>query len=1066
MPITVPISQTKIITPHRRPELLTRGRLLRDISASLDRKLILISAPAGYGKTSLLVDLANSTDLPVCWLSLDPLDRDPQRFISYIVASLGARFAGLQAPMQPLLNNLRSIEQDAEEVIVTLTNELYNQVEEDFIFILDDFHLLDGLPQIASILNRFLQLVDDNCHMVLATRTLPELPDLTLMVAREQIEGLGQMELAFQPAEIQALFHQNLKQEISENTAQKLCEQSGGWITGILLSDETDQPRIPGADTFAYFGKQVLDRQPKALREFILRTCLPEEFNADLCEAVLRPFHSRRQNWTANISALVEKNLFILQVGGDGGWVRYHPLFREYLQSRMRAERPEEIQPILERLAKFHEDNLEWEKAYFTCQQLDDPERLAELVEHAGTPMLQHGFTTLEGWVNSLPPGLVTERPGLISLRGGMAIVRGNYREAVNLLNKAETAYRAKKNVEGLALVLTRRASAYRQLGKYESALEHAEEVLKLTESDRKLQAAYAEALRIKGLSLFRLGHSQEAIGYLEHSLSLFNGLKETGSIPVLLVETGIVHAAIGDMEAAGLAYQKALKIWGKENNLASQADVLNNIGNLEHQMGEYERAIEALDQGLVLARKGRYPRAEALILLSLGDIYSELEDYEAARQAYQKAQPIVDQWPGAFIDTYLILARANLALLQQDIGQARTILQKGHQRLQASSSLYERGLRALIEGRIHLLARQPDKAVASFEQSTQCFTQDGREIESSWGRIWLAAAFSETGRTKQAAAEILEVVSPGRNPGHAVLVMIGQAAPWLRTLRSDPLTGGKLHNILDRALRLQNKLPGLRRSIRRLAQSIEMPSASLVIRAFGRSEVQVNGRIVSSSEWSTQSVRDLFFYFLSRGVAVTKEQVAAALWPEVDDPQVLKQRFKAYIFRLRRATRRDIILFDEEYYRFNFGLDYEYDVEAFETFLARARATRELDEQIDNYQKAIELVKGPYLADVDLPWALGERERLEQIHLSALGDLAQLQFSGRRLNDALGTAQQILLIDPYREEVHRLMMRIHAARMDRAAIHHQYQTCKAALKTLGLAPSPETERLYHELTD
>src|SRR5574339_29448 len=156
-----------------------------------------------------------------------------------------------------------------------------------------------------------------------------------------------------------------------------------------------------------------------------------------------------------------------------------------------------------------------------------------------------------------------------------MAIVRGNYREAITLLNKAETAYREMKNAEGLSLVLTRRASAYRQMGKYEAALEHAEEVLRLTEAERKLQAAYAEALRIKGLSLFRLGHSGEAIGYLEHSLSLFNGLKEAGSIPLLLVEVGIVHAAIGDMEAANMAYQKALKIWGKENKLASQADVL-----------------------------------------------------------------------------------------------------------------------------------------------------------------------------------------------------------------------------------------------------------------------------------------------------------------------------------------------------------------------------------------------------------------------------------------------------------------------------------------------------------
>ena len=191
-------------------------------------------------------------------------------------------------------------------------------------------------------------------------------------------------------------------QEISEKNAQKLCEESGGWITGIMLSDQTDLPRLPGADAFTYLGKQVLDKQPKALREFLLRTSLPEEFNADLCEATLRPFYNRRQNWMATINALVEKNLFALQVGTDGGWIRYHPLFREFLQARLTREHPEEIEPMLQRLTGFYEGHCEWEKAYFFCQQLNDPERLAQLVERAGTSMLQHAFTTLEAWIGAL----------------------------------------------------------------------------------------------------------------------------------------------------------------------------------------------------------------------------------------------------------------------------------------------------------------------------------------------------------------------------------------------------------------------------------------------------------------------------------------------------------------------------------------------------------------------------------------------------------------------------------------------------------------------------------------
>jgi two-component SAPR family response regulator len=243
------------------------------------------------------------------------------------------------------------------------------------------------------------------------------------------------------------------------------------------------------------------------------------------------------------------------------------------------------------------------------------------------------------------------------------------------------------------------------------------------------------------------------------------------------------------------------------------------------------------------------------------------------------------------------------------------------------------------------------------------------------------------------------------------------------------------------------------------------MPVASLVIRAFGRGEVQVDGRTVTSSEWSTQSVRDLFFYFLYKGGAVNKEQIAAALWPSDQDPQILKQRFKTYIFRLRRATRRDVIIFDEEYYRFNYTLDYEYDVEAFETFLARARATRDSAEQLQHFQRAIELVQGPYLADIDMPWALGERERLEQIYLVALLEMTDLQRSLGNLEEALSTAQRVVATDPYREDAHRALMSIHAARGDRAAAHRQYQACKSALSELGVPISAETEKLYRELT-
>ncbi|MEO7838473.1 MAG: hypothetical protein ABIU06_03910, partial [Anaerolineales bacterium] len=180
----IPTSKTKIIVPHRRPELLFRPRLLESLKALLDNKLVLLLAPAGYGKTSLLIDLAHNIEMPVCWLSLDPLDRDPQRFMAYLIATLAERFPGVGETSRPQLNRLKSIEQEAEPLLITLTNELYDQVEDDFLLILEDYHILDDVPIISTLLNRFLELVVENCHILLSSRTLPILDDVTLMVAR------------------------------------------------------------------------------------------------------------------------------------------------------------------------------------------------------------------------------------------------------------------------------------------------------------------------------------------------------------------------------------------------------------------------------------------------------------------------------------------------------------------------------------------------------------------------------------------------------------------------------------------------------------------------------------------------------------------------------------------------------------------------------------------------------------------------------------------------------------------------------------------------------------------
>jgi ATP/maltotriose-dependent transcriptional regulator MalT len=311
-----PVPRTRITIPRRRDDLITRQRLIDLVNELVDFKLTLITAPAGYGKTSLLVDFATQTKFPVCWYTVNSLDFEPQRFIYNLVSAIIVQFPHFGQRTISALKSTRGT-LDLDYIANLIIDDLFDNVSEHFILVLDDYYLINDSAQIRNFITRFVQDVDENCHLILTSRMLLPLPVITLLAGRSEIGGLGFEELAFQEDEIRQLFIQNQNCFLTEQETSEILEKTEGWITGIILKARINQnknkgrsglARVPGAGLEDYF-LQLISKQPKDVYDMLLRTSLLEEFNPERCELVIgRSLSIQDVDWRSLMDRIQREN--------------------------------------------------------------------------------------------------------------------------------------------------------------------------------------------------------------------------------------------------------------------------------------------------------------------------------------------------------------------------------------------------------------------------------------------------------------------------------------------------------------------------------------------------------------------------------------------------------------------------------------------------------------------------------------------------------------------------------------------------------------------------------------
>ncbi|MFQ5904256.1 MAG: hypothetical protein ACE5JO_11250 [Candidatus Binatia bacterium] len=346
-----PIIITKILVPRKRPDLLHRPRTVEFLDRYIDRKLTLISAPAGYGKTSLLVDYAHFTDLPVCWYSVSKADHDLPLFLDYVIASIRQRFSHFAQALEPYFSAPEALFDDLDTLVGLFVNELYGITQERFLLMIDDYHHADKSHHISTFMDALLYYLPGNCHLVLSSRTVPHLT-LTRLAARQEVAGLGGADLRFTAEEIQELVRHHYGQDLSPDQAIKLEEQHAGWITGILLSTHTlwqglFENMIRNCEeegdscVFEYLADEVFDQQTEEVKDFLTASSVLGQLWPELCDNLLEI-----NNSLEILSFLEQQNLFVERLEGAGYRYRFHPSFQAFLQAKQ--QRQDAVLPIID----------------------------------------------------------------------------------------------------------------------------------------------------------------------------------------------------------------------------------------------------------------------------------------------------------------------------------------------------------------------------------------------------------------------------------------------------------------------------------------------------------------------------------------------------------------------------------------------------------------------------------------------------------------------------------------------------------------------------------------------
>jgi LuxR family maltose regulon positive regulatory protein len=819
----IQILQTKLSIPPVRTDLVQRQRLFEVLNQGLQRKLTLVSAPAGFGKTTLLMAWTRICGRPVAWLSLDDGDNDPVRFLAYLIASLRKIDAEIGKDLLEKLASPRFSDPDSlfshEDLLAGLINRL-DEIAESFVFILDDYHVISAQP-VHETMGFLLDHLPTQMHLVIASRADPPLP-LARLRGRGQLNELRLSDLRFTDEEAGSFLKKIMGLDLRPEQLSALTHKTEGWIAGLQMAALSMQGRedlssfigaFTGSNRFIldYLIEEVLQRQPSLIQDFLLKTSILEQLSGPLCDYVLgdgsqraeeetliSPLYPLFRNSQAVLEHLDQANLFIVCLDDQREWYRYHRLFSDLLHKRLYQTWPDLERMLNFRASEWFERHGYMQEAIEHAFSANEPSRAAQLVEQIAEALLKRSeVATLRRWLDRLPDEQVSTRPALCIYHAWILLMSNrpleDIKERLDQAVSKDEAFSSKVSVlrayiAALGGQLARAAALARQ------ALKGLEE-----------RDSFLRSLALIILASSELSDGSPRAGYraLDQAARISEQSGNVMASVMVLASMAEDCRKQGQLRQVETLYQQALDLAvdSKGRRLPIAGRPLIGMGDLMRERNQLGVAERYLEEGIELIRQwgliGAYSGYLSLVRLRQAqrDLPGALEVLEEARRiALSTEVTEIDDLAVAVVQASIWIALGDLQSAEQWV-ERRELLKEIDETLLSESERYVyahlRKYEQLVLARLRLAQGRKEEALGLLDYLLPIVEKIPRVGMAIEIQVLRAIAFHQLGNDDQ-AMQALENALSMAEPGDYVRIFLdeGRLVQSLLKLENSRLAG------------------------------------------------------------------------------------------------------------------------------------------------------------------------------------------------------------------------------------------------------------------------------------